>query len=415
MTSPVGRLLVACALAGLLVGPDAWADATQQASTPSEAPAFTLRGFGTLGVVRSSSDHAEFIRDLSQPGGSAGRWTAKTDSLVGLQGNYRFSERFEGVAQVVSRYGNEGNFDPEVMWAFAKFEPNAHLSLRAGRLGTDFFMLADSRLVGYSYLPVRPPGDYFGTLPFQHLDGIDGAATAELGNGLLRAKLFNGMLDGELPSIGRQWNLRGSRMSGGNIDYQSGDWLWRLGYAQIRFRNNIRIDELLATLDQGVALGLPGAAVVADALSISGKLAKLYSGGIVYDRGPFQFQLMLSRIRQQAVFEDMRAGYAIASYRFGHWTPFAGYSQARSTTKPLPATGLGPVMDATIASVRAGGHTDQSTVFVGIRWDFTANMALKAQYDAIRGSAESVFPYQRATPDWNGRTKVLSLALDFVF
>ncbi len=66
-------------------------------------------------------------------------------------------------------------------------------------------------------------------------------------------------------------------------------------------------------------------------------------------------------------------------------------------------------------TVRAGGHTDQSTVFVGIRWDFAANMALKAQYDAIRGSAESVFPYQRATPDWNGRTKVLSLALDFVF
>ncbi len=236
MTSPVGRLLVACALAGLLVGTDAWADATQQASTPSEAPAFTLRGFGTLGVVRSSSDHAEFIRDLSQPGGSAGRWTAKTDSLVGLQGNYRFSERFEGVAQVVSRYGNEGNFDPEVMWAFAKFEPNAHLSLRAGRLGTDFFMLADSRLVGYSYLPVRPPGDYFGTLPFQHLDGIDGAATAELGTGLLRGKLFDGMLDGEVPSVGKQWNLRGSRMSGGNIDYQSGDWLWRLGYAQMRFK-----------------------------------------------------------------------------------------------------------------------------------------------------------------------------------
>jgi hypothetical protein len=83
MTSSVGSLLVACTLAGLLVGPDAWADATQQASTSPEAPAFTLRGFGTLGMVRSSSNQAEFIRDLSQPGGSAGRWTAKTDSLVG--------------------------------------------------------------------------------------------------------------------------------------------------------------------------------------------------------------------------------------------------------------------------------------------------------------------------------------------
>ncbi len=55
---------------------------------------------------------------------------------------------------------------------------------------------------------------------------------------------------------------------------------------------------------------------------------------MVFDRGPFQFQLMLSKIRQQgAVFEDMLAGYAIASYRIGHWTPFVGYSQARSNAE----------------------------------------------------------------------------------
>lgn len=416
MTITAGRLLFACTLAGLLAGTDARADSSRPAGDQPESPAFVLRGFGTIGVVRSSSDQAEFIRDLSQPGGVAGRWTAKTDSLLGLQGNFRISERIEGVAQVVTRYGNEGSFEPEVMWAFAKFDPNAHLSLRAGRLGTDFLMLADSRLVGYSYLPVRPPGDYFGTLPFQHIDGVDGAATAETGNGLLRGKLFSGVLDGEVPSVGKQWNLRGSRMSGGNIDYQAGDWLWRLGYAQLRFKNNIPNEELLDTLAAGAALGLTGSAAVADALSAGGKWSRFYSAGIVYDRGPLLVQLMLSRIRQEsAVFEDTRAGYTIASYRVGHWTPFAGYSQAKSTTRQLPATGMGPVMDATIAYLQSRAHTDQSTAFVGVRWDFAANMALKAQFDAIRGSAASIFPYQRPTPEWNGRTNVLSVALDFVF
>jgi hypothetical protein len=38
-------------------------------------PAFALRGFGTLGLARSSSDQAEFVRDLSQPVGiKGGHW-----------------------------------------------------------------------------------------------------------------------------------------------------------------------------------------------------------------------------------------------------------------------------------------------------------------------------------------------------
>lgn len=37
-----------------------------------EDDAFSLRGFGTLGLARSSSDHAEYVRDLSQPLGIKG-------------------------------------------------------------------------------------------------------------------------------------------------------------------------------------------------------------------------------------------------------------------------------------------------------------------------------------------------------
>ncbi|HJV89267.1 MAG TPA: hypothetical protein VJ623_03095, partial [Holophagaceae bacterium] len=33
-------------------------------------PSFTLRGFGTLGAVRSDTDQAEYIRDVSQPKGA---------------------------------------------------------------------------------------------------------------------------------------------------------------------------------------------------------------------------------------------------------------------------------------------------------------------------------------------------------
>ena len=412
---PFARWLIGtCALAALCT--DVQAQSAEKSGGHEEAPAFALHGFGTFGLTHSSSDQADFIRDFSQPDGVAGKWSAKNDSIFGVQGNLSVSEQIEGVAQIVSRYGNEGNFDPELMWAFARYEPNAYLSLRIGRLGTDFYMLADSRLVGYSYLPVRPPGDYFGTLPFPHIDGLDAVVTLPVADGVLRGKLFSGFLDGEVPSVGKQWDLHGSRMSGGHLDYQINDWLWRVGYAQLRFKNNVPIDELLDALRAGAQLGLPGAAAAADAQSVGGKLSQFYSAGAVFDRGPFQVQLMLSKIRQEsAVFENTHAGYLIASYRSGAWTPFAGYSRVKSTTRHLAATGVGPAMDATIAYLQSRAHSDQHTSFVGVRWDVGTNVALKAQYDAIRGAAESVFQFQRVQPGWNGRTNVLSVTLDFVF
>ena len=112
---------------------------------------FSLRGFATLGVARSSSDQAEFVRDLSQPKGiKNGQWSGRIDSILGAQANWQATPELELVGQVVSRYRYDESRDPELMWAFAKWEPDARVSVRAGRIGADFMLLADSRLVGYS-------------------------------------------------------------------------------------------------------------------------------------------------------------------------------------------------------------------------------------------------------------------------
>ena len=76
----------------------------------------------------------------------------------GVQANWQASPEVELVTQVVSRYRYDESRSPEVMWAFAKWEPDPRLALRAGRIGADFMMMADSRLVGYSYLTFMNPG-----------------------------------------------------------------------------------------------------------------------------------------------------------------------------------------------------------------------------------------------------------------
>lgn len=380
------------------------------AQTIANDPApFSLHGFGTLGIARSSTDQARYVRDLSQPDGLTKNWNGKLDSVVGVQASYQVRDSVEVVAQAVSHYQSDGSFRPEWTWAYLKFDPGPNLTLRGGRLGTEFYMLADSRLVGYSYLPIRPPPDYYGALPFSYIDGMDALLTLTAGEGLLRAKLFTGVTRENVPLAEREWDLNHSRMSGGHVDYQQGSWLWRLGYTQIRFQNDLPLADVHRPLE------LLGAFEASSALSMAGKLSQFYSFGMAYDEGPLQLQLMLNRTKQEsAILEDSRAAYLIAGYRMGKLTPYAGYSETRSTPKHL-SSGLGPLVDTGIARVMADSHSDQHTVFLGLRWDCWHNIAFKAQVDQVRGTPQSIFPTRWERPGYDGKMNVISLGLDFIF
>ncbi|MDD5365556.1 MAG: hypothetical protein PHR30_09475 [Gallionellaceae bacterium] len=393
---------LALALSMAAVNPAGAADQSQEDVAGHR---LSLHGFGTLGLARSDDDDAQFVRDLSQPSGLTSRWSTKVDSMIGLQAGYRFNDKLEGVLQVVSRYHSEGNFSPEVSWAFLRYDPDPTASVRIGRLGTEFYMLADSRLVGYANLTVRPPPDYFGPLVLSYIDGIDGAKSVPVGNGLLRGKLFTGVSPEKMSlSDGLYWNMSGSLVVGGHLDYLTGPWQIRIGQTRVRFDKDLPINEYT---------GLDITGQVPE-MSVVGKWTRYDSLGVVYDNSPFQLQLMLSRIDQgSAAFEDSRAGYAIASYRTGNVTPFLGYSRTKSDANHFNSTP--PLEQATAAFLSASTHSDQHTWFLGARWDLRKDLDLKAQVDWVRGSPGSVFPFRAETPSWDGHMTVFSLALDYVF
>jgi hypothetical protein len=362
---------------------------------------FSLGGFGTLGVARSSDESAEFVRDLSQPQGLTRDWSIDTDSILGIQANVGFSPELRAAVQAVARYRFDGAYEPEISWAFLGYTPTPVWTVRAGRLGTEFYMLSDSRMVGYSYLTVRPPVDFYGTLPFNSVDGLDVAAAAPFAGGLINGKLYAGLSREQSPWEDLQFNMSGSRLVGGYLDYRKGDWQIRLGHARVRFESDLPIDDFYALLPTATA----------DELRVKDHWTSFSSLGLVYDKGPLQTQLMIGKTdNEQATFQDTWSGYFILAYRVHNWTPFIGLSAAKSTAKALDH----PIPGYTDA-YQANFHTDQRTLFLGARWDFHANMALKAQVDIIRGDPSSTFLYRWETADWDGSMNVFSLSWDFVF
>ena len=404
----IGRIRKAgVALALLACSSGAWSQVVAE-----EESQLSLRGFGTLGAARSSNPNASYVRDLSQPKGLGPNVSLQNDSLLGLQANYRVNDRVEAVVQGVTHYRYDSSFAPEMTWAFVKYAPAPDDVIRVGRFATEFFMLADSRMVGYSYLPVRPPVDFYGNLPVNYLDGLDGQLTTRLDAGLVRSKLYAGVAREKIPANGQTLDLNGSRIVGASLDFQRDHWLSRLTYTRLRFQNHSDPGNLAAPLIAA------GASAAAQALELEGSVAAYRAFGILYDDGTLQAQLAVNLTSyDSAVFENSRSGYFVAGYRVGQVTPFLGYSWSRSSAKVL-STGLaGPasVLDTYVASVMAAAHRDQHTATLGVRWDFARNFDLKAQLDRVRGTPTSVGLVHNVTPAWNGCTDVLSVALDFMF
>lgn len=373
-----------------------------------------LQGFGTLGLARSNTDSAAYVRDLSQPDGVMKAWSAKIDSVLAVQANYRLSPQTEAVAQLISRYHDKGSIQPELSWAFLRHDLQPNVSVRAGRLGTEFYMLGDSRLVGYSNVSVRPPPDFYGSLVFSYIDGLDFSVAAPFSNGVLRGKLFAGVSPESTPFFGDiSWSQRGSLLRGGYLDYLNGPWQVRYSLAQARFRNEAPTDDLLKVLGDPLS-GFPYLAVV-PSMAIGGKTVSFRSLGLVYDSGPLNLQFMVNQIRHQSVtYADSRSAYALAAYRVGAVTPYLSVSRVASQKEPLPLSGSA-LVDALTLSLVSQGYLDQHTVSVGMRWDWRKDMALKLQLDRVRGNPGSLFLVKNPQPDWTGKATVLSVALDFVF
>ncbi len=369
-------------------------------------PGVSLKGFGTIGVARSDDDGVQFVRDLTQPDGIGSGWSMKTDSVLGLQLNASFTTQTEAVIQAMSRYRYDGSFTPELSWAFLRHDFSPAFTTRLGRMGTEFYMLSDSRLVGYSNLMARPPPDYYGQLVISYFDGFDVTATTKLESapwlGLLSGKFYAGYAAERTPFEDNLfWEMKGSLLLGAYVDVLSGPWQVRLSHARLRLKNEQPFDKLMGIDIIGLA----------PELSVVDKWARFDSLGVVYDNGQLQIQSMLSRINQEShAFEDSRAAYFIAAYRLQQSTPYLGYSWVKST-----ASRPDPQRPRIISEIMTQLHSDQHTTSLGIRWDFATNLDVKAQVDFIRGAPQSIFPFRGKAGRWDGHMNVFSLTLDFVF
>lgn len=425
------KLLLALAVIGLI----GWADNTRS-ETPEPAPASVLfSGFGTLGVVHSHTNFGgTFARDVSQLPGQAGT-QFKADSRLGAQINWKLSDSFEAVGQVVARDRSSlARAADTLEWAFLAYRPTADTTVRLGRVSVDLFLLSDYRNVGFGFLAARPNVDFYAAMSLSGLDGIDVTQAWVVGDTTWRIKGSAGSSKYDA-FFGRSQfdDVRGLVLS------REQDGLTLRG-TLTRADWGIQKGELLQPLRQGldaVAL-LPvvnvanQAAAMSAALRLESIRARYSAIGLAYDKNHWVVNAEWMRILlENAPTVSGTGAYILAGRRFGAYTPYVGLSRSRSLSAAYSAAGWGaelaplaPFLGAnvvtkaqflgqTAADQLNGTRVDQSTVTLGMRWDIDPNVALKLQWDRVKVRENGVVLWggQRS----GGTANVASMVLDFTF
>lgn len=383
-------------------------------------PKFLFSGFGTVGVVHSSEDQADFTDSRVKPSGAgySDSWSADVDSVIGLQFTASLTPRLSAVLQVVSEQNYDGSYRPHVEWANIKYQFTPDLSLRGGRINLPAFLISDVGKVGFAIPWVRPPREVYALIPATNNDGVDASYRAQFNN-FTNTLTFNyGQTDAKTPGGDV---AKGREAWGFSDTIEHGPFTARITYQTIR----LTVEGLHSLFNVFRQFGPEGNSL-ADKYDEFDTFFESTGLGVSYDPGDWFVMGEWGHADTHGVFGASTGWYVSGGYRFGEFTPYATYGQVKSdnlsdpglTISALPpflagpATGLNGVLNSILS-----GKPVQNTVSVGGRWDLMKNMDLKLQLDHTDIGAGSSGTLINTQPGFQlgGQFTVFSVAVDFVF
>src|ERR1035441_6138706 len=141
-TSPRVRLnLMKCDLKCLALTSVLMLGASRVCASTPLGDYVTFSGFGTLGMVQTDLDSAQFVRD-HEPAGATRHPSFNVDSDLGLQLTAQPTKWLSGTVQTLTEQRSDVNLSTEVEWAFIKVEPLDGFALRGGRMALPMFTIS---------------------------------------------------------------------------------------------------------------------------------------------------------------------------------------------------------------------------------------------------------------------------------
>lgn len=391
-----------------------------------DTPELSFDAFGTLGLVYSTEDRADYAWNTLRPDGPGHSRAISPDVDSRLAGQLTafIIPKLTAVAQVVAEQRADDTYAPRLEWANIRYSFTPDFSVRAGRTALPIFMVSDSRKVSYANPWVRPPAELYGLVPVFTLDGVDATYRMRLGswNGTLNAGF--GRTEADFSAEGEEdiSTAESEKTLNANVSLQRGGFTGRISFG----RGVLGLDTFDALFDAFRQFGPEGEAI-ADRLEVDGTPWRFGGVGFEYDAGSWFAMSEIGWLDFNSVLGEKVAGYGGGGYGFGSLTPYVTYSRVEvlnETSVPgLSLSGLSrdaaeqaAGLNAALNTILQGAPVQQS-LSLGGRWDFARGMALKLQVDFVDMLEGSPGTFINPQPEFEpgGSARVVSLATVFVF
>ena len=391
----------------------------------------SFSGFGTLGVVRNSSDGLLFHRELSM-NASESEYSFKPDSLLGLQVNANFTESLDAIAQVVLKDRTSDLVLDSLELMFLRYRPNRDWAIRLGRTNTDLYILSEYRNVSYAYLWSRPIPEFYAiTSTVSKIDGLDIGYTHELGGGSWETKLAYGITHSQLSVQAGRFDVDLKNVLALTSIYTWEDWIFRLAAASVEVDElEFMAEDLVKALNLVPSTLWPQASELAQELDGPGKKFQYYALGLQYDHMNWVIQSELGYIDSDwGILQPFYNGYLSVGYRVDEMTFYGVLAYIDNSEEParyalpqfpedLPIETSGQINALYEGSVEAmsANQVEQTTFSLGLRWDLYPNTCIKFQWDhSWVGHSATALWSQTEERFEDAEVDLLSLNFSFIF
>jgi hypothetical protein len=377
----------------------------------------SVSGFGTVGVVRTNTNAAQLVR-YNQRTGATRDPDASVDSILGFQASYRSSAALSATVQALVRKSIDGNYRPQLAWAFVRYQAGDGVSVRVGRLAAPGYLLADSQNVGYLSTAMRPSPEVYGISQLTHVDGADLIWQRGVGAWTVSAQLIAGYNRATISAdtASRERIAIGTHIRGLSLTLEDGPLLLRAG----RIRADIAVPDLAGLPKLWSALAASGYPRLGPQLSLmDSKRFDFTSVGMTYDaaRLTLQAEYVTRQAAEPSYLADTAAWYVLAGYRFGAWLPYVQHARVRQTGAGLTRPAGFPATGALAQAVRYDLMTApaQHSDTLGLRWNMALGRSLTVQLDRLRPTAKSGTLIGGPAAGLKTPVMVLGLSFDFVY
>ncbi len=341
----------------------------------TDQPMYKFSGFGSLGVSHSSLNQGDYVLSDSMPKGvgRSSEWTESNNTRIAAHVAANFTPEISGILQVDAEYQANGTYNPRVEMAHVKYAFIPNFYMRVGRLAIPTFIDSENHDIGYSFAWVNPPVDLY-QLSIHTTDGVDATYRSEIGETVNSIKAMYG----NKSTAKDMWGLFDK------LEY--GQATFNAGYQRRR------------SSTQNLLTGVTDAWIQNSDLSV----------GASYDPG--DWFAMSEWIQRRSTFK-IHAMYVSAGYRIDKFTPYLTYSQIS------PGSFLAGYPPPTATAIERANRA-QSTVSLGVRWDFMRNYDFKVQVDQVTLSDNSNGYLINVPPGvtlYGRKFYVISAVVDFVF